>query len=130
MEKPVTVLVVEDSPAMRGLVRRMLHQTAISQVLDATDGRAALSVLHHKHVDLVLSDWHMHPMNGIQLLSAMRTDSATAAIPFIMMTSDQSPAIIAQAIASGVAGFLPKPFGREQLSKMLARVRHDLMHAA
>lgn len=122
MSEPFTLLLVEDSALMRSLVRDMLRPAEHFVVVEAADGTEALDILRRQAVDVVLSDWHMQPMNGLQLLQAMRTEPTLAAIPFIMMSGDQTPQTISHAVAAGVAGFLSKPFGRDQLAKALTRV--------
>lgn len=122
MSEQFTILLVEDSPLMRSLVRDMLRPAERFTIIDAGDGGAALEVLARQRVDVVLSDWNMQPVNGLQLLQTMRADPALASIPFIMMSGEQTPHTITHAVAAGVAGFLTKPFGRDQLAKVLTRV--------
>lgn len=122
MSDTFTVLLAEDSILMRSLVRDMLRPAGQFIVVDAADGAEALDVLHRQTIDMVLSDWNMQPMNGLQLLHAMRADPALAAIPFVMMTGEQAPQTVTHAVAAGVAGFLTKPFGREQLAKVITRI--------
>lgn len=122
MSDDFTILLVEDSALMRSLVRDMLRPAGRFVITEAADGTAALEILHRQRVDLVLSDWNMQPMNGLQLLQAMRGDPHLAATPFVMMTGEHTPQTVSHAVAAGVAGFLTKPFGREQLAKVLTRV--------
>lgn len=122
MSETFTILLAEDSVLMRSLVCDMLRPAGQFVVLEAGDGAEALAILRRQPVALVLSDWNMQPMNGLQLLHAMREDPALAAIPFVMMTGEQTPHTVTHAVAAGVAGFLTKPFGREQLAKTITRV--------
>lgn len=117
-----TLLLVEDSALMRSLVCDMLRPAQHFRVIEAANGKEALETLGHQQVDVVLSDWNMQPVNGLQLLQTMRADPALAAIPFIMMSGDQTPQTISHSVSAGVAGFLTKPFGRDQLAKALTRV--------
>jgi two-component system chemotaxis response regulator CheY len=130
MNDNFTVLLVEDSPIMRSLIADMLRQADVGMVIEARDGRGALEALERETVHLVLSDWNMRPMNGMHLLQAMRAIPAKANIPFIMMTGEPSPTTISQAVAAGVAGFLPKPFGREQLLQIVTQIKAEAMQAA
>ncbi len=122
MADQFTILLVEDSVLMRSLVCDMLRPAERFTVLEAAEGQAALDHLRRQRVDLVLSDWNMQPVNGLQLLQSMRADRELADIPFVMMTGEQTPQTITHAVAAGVAGFLAKPFGRDQLAKLLTRI--------
>lgn len=117
-----TILLAEDSVLMRSLIRDMLRPAEQFAVVEASDGVEALEILRRQPVSVVLSDWNMQPMNGLQLLQAMRADPVLEAIPFILMTGEQTPQTVTHAVAAGVAGFLTKPFGRDQLAKALTRV--------
>ena len=116
-----TILLVEDSVLMRSLICDMLRPAERFTVVEAANGQAALEILRHQRIDLVLSDWNMQPVNGLQLLQAMRATAETADIPFIMMSGEQTPQAITHAVAAGVADFLAKPFSRDQLAKVLTR---------
>lgn len=122
MSEQFTILLAEDSLMMRSLIRDMLRPAGQFTVLEAADGAAALEILRRQPVNVVLSDWNMQPMNGLQLLQAMRADPELEAIPFILMTGEQTPQTVTHAVAAGVAAFLTKPFGRDQLAKALTRV--------
>lgn len=130
MSDDFSILLVEDSTIMRSLIAEMLRQISGGSVIEAHDGHAALESLHQRPVSLVLSDWNMRPMNGMRLLHTMRAIPALADIPFIMMTGEPSPSTISQAVTAGVAGFLPKPFGREQLKQIVEQVKADATKAA
>lgn len=115
------ILLVEDIPAMRLLMRQMLRSLGIEHIVEANDGSTALQRVRDQPVDVVLSDWNMIPMTGLQLLMALRDDPLTARIPFIMITGEQSAEHVARARAAGVNGYLVKPFGLDSLVKQLSR---------
>lgn len=119
---PFRVLVVEDIPAMRLLLRQMLRALGATEVLEAIDGSTALQLLRQERVDVVLSDWNMIPMTGLQLLMAMREDPTTARIPFIMITGEHSKEHVQRAVKAGVNGYLIKPFGLDVLTRQLDKV--------
>lgn len=122
MSDHFTILLAEDSVLMRSLIRDMLRPAAQFEVVEAKDGGTALEILRSRQVDMVLSDWNMQPMNGLQLLQAMRADPELCKVPFIMMTGEHTPQTVSYAVAAGVAAFLTKPFGRDQLAKVITRV--------
>lgn len=107
---------------MRLLLRQMLRSLGIDAIAEANDGSTALQMLRDEPVDVVLSDWNMIPMTGLQLLQAMREEPGTARIPFIMITGEHSAEHVARARSSGVNGYLIKPFGKDTLIKQLCRV--------
>lgn len=114
-----TILLVEDSALMRRLVREMLRTVGRFRILEAANGEHALEVMAQQRVDLVISDWNMRPLDGIGLLRAMRATPGHERIPFVMMTAEQTPSTIADAVAAGVNGYLTKPFDRDQLGKLV-----------
>jgi two-component system chemotaxis response regulator CheY len=130
MNDRFTILLAEDSALMRSLIRDMLRPAEQFTVIEAANGQQALEALRKQQVDMVLSDWNMQPMNGLQLLHAMRGDADLAEVPFVLMTGEQTPQTITHAVAAGVAGFLTKPFGRDQLAKLITRVIVKRSHAA
>lgn len=122
MRRPLTVLLVEDSHAMRRVVRQMLERNGIVRVIEAGDGAQALSILADETVDLVVSDLHMAPMDGHALLDCLRADPALAAIPFVLMTSRHSAEVIARTVRDRLGAYLAKPFEHAQLMAVLDRL--------
>lgn len=116
-----TILIVEDSPLTRRMIRRMLEQHGEFDVVEASDGSEALDVLANRLVDIVLSDLHMQPMDGHGLLTEMRQHPRTTHLPFIMMTAQHCPDSIRRTIGDHCSHYLPKPFTREQLYAALQR---------
>ena len=123
----VSVLVVDDAPFIRDLVKKALrsHFPGV-QVEEAVDGRKAQQILSRVSFDLILCDWEMPEMNGLQLLQWFRGQPDTAAIPFIMVTSRGDKENVVEAIQSGVSDYIGKPFSNEQL---IAKVRKALQRA-
>jgi|AGTN01.1.fsa_nt_gi Response regulator containing CheY-like receiver, AAA-type ATPase, and DNA-binding domains len=125
-----TILLVDDSALMRRLVREMLRTIGHFRVIEAANGVEALHRLDEGRVDLVLSDWNMLPVDGLDLLRAMRARPGLGRILFIMMTGEQTPSTIADAVAAGVSGYLTKPFDRRQLSKLVQQALAGRLIAA
>lgn len=125
-----TILLVEDSALMRRLVREMLRTFGHFRVIEAANGIDALHILDERQVDLVLADWHMRPLDGLDLLRAMRALPGRSHIPFILMTGEQTPATIAGAVAAGVSAYLTKPFDRQQLGKLVRQGVAGQLYAA
>lgn len=114
MEKPLRILVVDDSKVMRGVLRKMLGCGG-AEVLEACDGKQALEVLAAEPVDCVISDWNMPRMKGIDLLRRVRQDAALAHLPFVMVTAEAMARNVAEADAARVSAYLTKPFTVESL---------------
>ncbi|WP_449430536.1 response regulator [Pseudomonas putida] len=123
----VNVLVVDDAPFIRDLVRKCLR-TAFPGMLieDAVNGRKAMALLGKEHFDLVLCDWEMPEMSGLELLAWCRQQAEMKNLQFIMVTSRGDKENVIQAIQAGVSDFVGKPFTNEQLltkvKKALARI--------
>ena len=114
------VLVVDDYSTMRKIVRNVLGQIGFDNIDEAGDGNAALQKLKAGGFGLVISDWNMEPMSGLELLREVRADPALATLPFIMVTAEARAAKIAEAERAGVSGYIIKPFGAEALSLKIA----------
>lgn len=123
------ILVVEDSVMLRRLACDMLRMAGY-EVEEAADGTQALARLRVEPATLVLSDMNMAPMDGFDLLKAMRSDAGLAAIPFVLMSAEHTPETVTKAMGAGVDGMLAKPFGREQLTQKIASVLERPRQAA
>ena len=110
-----SILIVDDSGAVRSVVRKLLTQLRFKNIDEAPDGEAALEKISKQHFSLVISDWNMEPMSGNILLENVRANKKYANLPFIMMTADPSIEKIVQAKKAGVTCFIKKPFRAEEL---------------
>lgn len=115
----MNVLVVDDSAAMRMVVIRTLRQAGLSghNFAQAPDGEAALDSIKKATPDLVLCDWNMPNMTGIQMLQALRAEGDTVKVAFV--TSESSAVIRQEADAAGASFFLSKPINPEQLAEAM-----------
>jgi two-component system chemotaxis response regulator CheY len=121
------VLVVDDYATMRRIIKNLLGQIGFNDVDEAEDGGAALKKLRGGNFGLVLSDWNMAPMTGIQLLETVRKEAALAKIPFILVTAESKPENIIAAKKAGVNNYIVKPFNAETLKQ---KIDATLAHAA
>lgn len=120
----VNVLVVDDAPFIRDLVRKCLRNAFPGMVIeDAVNGRKAMAMLTKERFDLVLCDWEMPEMSGLELLAWCRQQPEMKAMQFIMVTSRGDKKNVIQAIQAGVSDFVGKPFTNEQL---LTKVKKSL----
>jgi len=118
----VSVLVVDDAPFIRDLVKKALrsHFPGI-RIEDAVNGRKAQQMLSRERFDLILCDWEMPEMSGLELLTWCRTQDALKTTPFIMVTSRGDKENVVQAIQAGVSDFIGKPFSNEQLTSKVRK---------
>ena len=123
----VSVLVVDDATFIRDLVKKGLrdHFPGI-QIEEAVNGRKALQMLTRQPVDLILCDWEMPEISGLELLTWCREQDALKIVPFIMVTSRGDKENVVQAIQAGVSDFIGKPFSNEQL---ITKVKKALSRA-
>jgi len=123
----VSVLVVDDATFIRDLVKKGLrdHFSGI-QIEEAVNGRKAQQLLSKHSIDLILCDWEMPEMSGLELLTWCRSHDTHKVTPFIMVTSRGDKENVVQAIQAGVSDFIGKPFSSEQL---ITKVKKALSRA-
>jgi two-component system chemotaxis response regulator CheY len=113
------VLVVDDYQTMVKIIRNLLGQIGFTDIDDASDGAAALARLATRPYGLVISDWHMSPMTGIELLSRIRAEPRYADLRFIMVTAESKTDNALAARRAGVDAFLVKPFNVQTLRQKI-----------
>jgi two-component system, chemotaxis family, chemotaxis protein CheY len=119
------ILVVDDSGAVRTIVKKLLVQLGYGEIDEASNGVEALAKIHAKPYSLVISDWNMEPMNGRVLLDRVRKNPKYAKPPFIMMTAETDVEKISEAKYGGVNSFINKPFGGEALRAKIAQINAE-----
>jgi two-component system, chemotaxis family, chemotaxis protein CheY len=117
------VLVVDDFATMRKIIKNVLKQINIENVLEAENGKHALTVLKNDSVDLIISDWIMPEMTGIEFLKACKADETIKKIPFIMVTAEAQKDNIMEAIKSGVDNYIVKPFTPDKLREAIDKAK-------
>jgi two-component system, chemotaxis family, chemotaxis protein CheY len=117
------VLVVDDFATMRKIIKNVLKQINIENVLEAENGKHALTVLKNDNVDLIISDWIMPEMTGIEFLKACKADETIRKIPFIMVTAEAQKDNIMEAIKSGVDNYIVKPFTPDKLREAIDKAK-------
>ena len=116
------ILIADDSKAMRMIVVRTMRQAGFNghDIVEAENGREALQLAQAEPPDLILSDWNMPEMTGIEFLRALRASGSS--IPFCFVTSEGSEEMRTQAEQSGALGLIAKPFTAEAFADILAPV--------
>ena len=122
IDKTMTVLIVDDYKTMLRIIRNLLKQIGFNNVEEASDGSEALSKLRMKNFGLVISDWNMEPMTGLQLLQEVRADTKLKTIPFIMITAESKTENVVAAKQAGVSNYIVKPFNAETLQGKIEKV--------
>ena len=121
------VLVVDDSPTTRRIVVQMLKRLGYGDISEANDGKEALGMLQGgSGFELLLTDWNMPIMNGMELVQAVRSDDQLSSIPILMVTTRNMKQDIVAAMWAGVNNYVTKPFDpktiKEKIDKVLAAV--------
>ncbi|MDZ7642551.1 MAG: response regulator [Desulfurivibrio sp.] len=116
------ILVVDDFATMRRIVKNILTQLGFKNIVEADDGTTALNVLKGEKVDLIISDWNMPKMTGLDLLKAVRADPNLAETPFIMVTAEAQQDNIILAVKAKVSQYIVKPFTAEVLGEKLEKI--------
>lgn len=115
------ILVVDDYQTMLRITSNLLKQLGFLDIEEATDGEAAIIKLRQQKFDLIISDWNMEPMSGLELLIAVRADPELMDIPFIMATAESKTENLITAKQAGVTNYVIKPFNAVILkSKLVA----------
>jgi two-component system chemotaxis response regulator CheY len=111
------VLVVDDSGVMRKIISRSLGACGVNDIEEAADGREGMEVFSSASFDLVITDWNMPEMSGLELLKAIRSSGST--VPVIMVTTEAEKEKVVEAIQAGVTDYLCKPFEQDELRDKL-----------
>lgn len=118
----IKVLVVDDQMTMRALVRSALQQIGMTDVADAVDGADGLKQLAQRPVELIISDYNMPNVDGLEFLKAVRGHERTKKSAFIMLTGRSDKELVQRAVQYGVNNYLAKPFTTAELKKKIEQV--------
>ncbi len=125
VDKNMSILIVDDYKTMLRIIRNLLKQLGFDNVDEATDGSDALQKMRDKAYGLVISDWNMEPMTGLQLLREVRKDTKLKNTPFIMITAESKTDNVVAAKEAGVNNYIVKPFNAATLKTKLVSVIGD-----
>ncbi|MAE50769.1 MAG: response regulator [Micavibrio sp.] len=120
----LSVLIVEDTVPMRKLVISVLDTLGVGRIFSAVDGETGFDIFCKEKPDIIITDWHMIPMSGIELVNKIRLDSASPnkMVPIIMMTGYSAMPRVSEARDCGATEFLVKPFSANDLARRIAYV--------
>jgi two-component system chemotaxis response regulator CheY len=122
LNKNMRIMIVDDYNTMLRILRNLLRQLDFLNVEDATNGEDALSKLRREPFDLIISDWNMAPMTGLDLLRSVRGEEKLRRIPFIMVTAESKTENVITAKQAGVSNYIVKPFNAETLRAKIGSV--------
>ncbi len=125
VDMKMNVLIVDDYKTMLRIVGNLLKQLGFSNIDEATDGATALEKMRQKNYGLVISDWNMEPMTGLQLLKEVRSDIKLKNVPFIMVTAESKTENVVAAKQAGVNNYIVKPFNAATLKMKISSVIGD-----
>lgn len=122
MSADIHILIVDDFPTMRRILKRHLTSFGFSQILEADNGRVAWETLNRDPVDLVICDWDMPEMNGPQLLEKIRSHVTMNHLPFIMVTAEEKGIGFVEPAGENITAYVPKPFKAADLETKITLV--------
>jgi len=122
VDKSLKILVVDDFPTMRRIVRNLLKDLGYENVDEAEDGAVGLEKLRNGSYNLVVSDWNMPNMDGLTLLQEIRADAALSKLPVLMVTAESKKENIVAAAQAGANGYVVKPFTAATLEDKLNKI--------
>lgn len=122
VSKSIKILVVDDFPTMRRIVRNLLKELGFENVDEAEDGQMALDKLNSGAFELVVSDWNMPNLDGLSMLKHIRANPALARLPVLMVTAEAKKENIIAAAQAGASGYVVKPFTAATLEEKLNKI--------
>jgi two-component system, chemotaxis family, chemotaxis protein CheY len=122
LNKNMRVFIVDDYTTMLRIMRNLLRQLDLNNVEEANDGENAFHMMQKVPPDLIISDWNMAPVSGIDLLRRVRADAKLRHIPFIMVTAESKTDNVVTAKQAGVSNYIVKPFNADTLRAKILSV--------
>lgn len=116
------ILIVDDFSTMRRIIKNILRQLDLNNVVEADDGTTAWEVLNKDHIDFIISDWNMPQMTGIELLRKVRASEDFGNLPFLMVTAEAQQSNIIEAAQARVSNYIVKPFTAETLKQKIDKI--------
>ena len=115
--KQKLILLVDDAASMRNMIKAILRDSGFTKIFEAPNGKESQTILEKKKMDLVLCDWNMPVMNGLDLFKNVRQSENLKDLPFLMLTAESQSTMVKEAFAAGVSDYVVKPFTSECLLK-------------
>jgi two-component system chemotaxis response regulator CheY len=122
MDTSIKILIVDDFATMRRILKNILKQLGFKNIVEADDGTTAWDVLEGQKIDLIISDWNMPKMTGLEFLKKVRENDAYKGKPFLMVTAEAQKQNVIEAVQAGVSNYVVKPFTAEAISEKLEKI--------
>ncbi|MBF0119547.1 MAG: response regulator [Desulfobacterales bacterium] len=122
MDTSIKILIVDDFATMRRILKNILKQIGFKNIDEADDGANALEQLKTVKYDLIISDWNMPKMTGLELLKNVRSMPDFKSTPFLMVTAEAQKQNVIEAVQAGVSNYVVKPFTAEAISDKLSKI--------
>lgn len=122
MDTSIKILIVDDFATMRRILKNILKQLGFKNLVEADDGTTAWDVLESQEIDLIISDWNMPKMTGLELLKKVRASTRYQKAPFLMVTAEAQKQNVIEAVQAGVSNYVVKPFTAEAISDKLKKI--------
>lgn len=119
MSRDLCILVVDDFSTMRRVIKRVLKSIGIENIVEADNGNSAWKILNSQKIDLIICDWNMPRMTGVDLLEKVRAHKDMEQLPFIMVTAEAKKDFIEKATQKGVTSYVTKPFSQDDLTEQI-----------
>jgi len=126
VDKNIKILVVDDFPTMRRIIRNLLKELGFTNVEEAEDGAAGLEKARDGSFQFVISDWNMPNMDGLSMLQAIRADASIGKMPVLMVTAEAKKENIIAAAQAGASGYVVKPFTAATLDEKITKIFEKL----
>jgi len=120
------ILTVDDFVSMRRIIKNQLSEMGFQQVLEAENGQMAWQVLETNRIDIIISDWNMPKMTGLELLKMVRADDRFKNIPFLMVTAESDKDSVVQAVKANVTNYILKPFTPDKFKQKVDQVMENM----
>ncbi|PIZ31074.1 MAG: response regulator [Alphaproteobacteria bacterium CG_4_10_14_0_8_um_filter_53_9] len=125
VDRNMRILVVDDFQTMRRIIINLLRQLGFTNMIEADDGTTGWEKVQAEKIDLIISDWNMPKMTGIDFLKHVRSSEDHKKIPFIMVTAEGKRENVITAVQAGVSNYIVKPFNAMTLKEKLVKVVGD-----
>ena len=122
MDTSIKILIIDDFATMRRIMKNILKQLGFKNLVEADDGTTALNILESQKIDLIISDWNMPKMTGLELLKKLRASTEYKKTPFLMVTAEAQKQNVIEAVQAGVSNYVVKPFTAEAISDKLKKI--------
>lgn len=116
------ILIVEDAISMRHTIKAALRARGFNSLIEAGDGDKALKIIKSKRINLVICDWIMPNMSGLELFNALKSDENCKDLPFILLTGNDQKDSITEALKAGIRNYVVKPFNPAKLFEKVCQL--------